>query len=186
MASLVLLSATLARADDWHFKQQLLPILASKVPDILKSQDPTTGHFGTGVFIVLDQHPIFPLAVAWATAGDGNPYYHSDTVLQAIIKGGDALIAAQKPNGMFLFKKKDGSEWGDIYMPWTYSRWIRTFSLIHDAMPADARDRWSKALNLGYAGILKVELAKPIENITAHDAMGLYCAGKATRSPRVV
>src|SRR5207248_239272 len=117
--------------------------------------------FGTGVFIVRDQEPMYALAVAWATPDDGNPYFHSDEVLTAIIKAGDALIDAQKPNGMFLFKKKDGSEWGDIYMPWTYSRWIRAFALIRDAMPAEARERWSKALILGYNGILGHELVKP-------------------------
>jgi hypothetical protein len=174
----ILFSASIASADGWHFKQQLLPLLAQKVPDILKSQDAGTGRFGTGVFIVRDQEPMYALAVAWATPGEGNPYYHSDEVLNAIIKAGDALVAAQKPNGMFLFKKKDGSEWGDIYMPWTYSRWIRTFALIRDALPAEARNRWTKALTLAYAGILKTELVKPVQNIPAHNAMGLYLAGK--------
>ena len=139
-----LLLAPIALGEDWHFKQELLSVLAAKVPDILKSQDPTTGRFGTGVFIVTDQNAIYPLAVAWATQGNGNAFYHSDKLLAAIIKGGDALIAAQNPDGMFLFKKKDGSEWGDIYMPWTYSRWIRAFSLIRDAMPDDARSRWTR------------------------------------------
>src|SRR2546430_1423097 len=170
-------------AEDWHFKRQLLPILAEKVPAILKSQDEKTGRFGTGVFIVRDQEPIYALAVAWATKGDGNPYYHSDELLTAIIKGGDALIAEQKPNGMWIFRKKDNSEWGDIYMPWTYSRWIRAFALVRNGMPSDARHRWEKALTLGYSGILKTQLVKPIENITAHDAMGLYLAGKTLDHP---
>ena len=135
------------------------------------------------MFIVRDQEPIFSLAVAWATQGEGNPYYHDDTVLRAIIAGGDALIAAQKPDGMFVFRKKDGSEWGDIYMPWTYSRWIRAFALVGNAMPADARNRWTHALTLAYDGIVKTELIKPVENITAHDAMGLYVAGKTLDRP---
>src|SRR5262245_21070548 len=116
-----LLLALPTRAEDWHFKQQLLPILAEKIPAILKSQDPKTGRFGTGIFICRDQEMIYPLGCAWATKGEGNPYYHSDELLSAIMAGGDALIADQKPNGMWVFRKKDGSEWGDIYMPWTYS-----------------------------------------------------------------
>src|SRR4051812_595520 len=180
---IVLFCTATTHAEDWHFKQQLLPLLAQKVPDILKSQDPSTGRLGTGVFVVRDQEPMFALAVAWATPGDGNPCYHSDEVLAAIIKAGDALIDAQKPDGMFLFKKKDGSEWGDIYMPWTYSRWIRAFALVRDAMPADARQRWETALNLGYDGILKTQLIKAVQNIPAHDAMGLYLAGKTLDHP---
>ena len=178
-----LLLAPIALGEDWHFKQELLPVLAEKVPDILKSQDPSTGRFGTGVFIVTDQNAIYPLAVAWATQGNGNAFYHSDKLLAAIIKAGAALIAAQKPHGMFVFRKKDGSEWGDIYMPWTYSRWIRAFSLIRDAMPDDARRMDYKRLTLGYAGILKTELVKPVQNIPAHDAMGLYLAGKTFDHP---
>src|SRR5581483_2941902 len=180
---LLLVSAPLVSAEDWRFKAQLLPLLAEKVPAILKTQDLTTGRFGSGVFIVRDQEPMYALAVAWATQGDGNPYFHSDELLSAIIKAGDALIDAQKPSGMFLFKKKDGSEWGDIYMPWTYSRWIRAFALIKDAMPDDARQRWARALALGFDGILKTQLTKPVENITAHDAMGLYLAGKTLDHP---
>ena len=53
--------------------------------------------------------------------------------------GGDALIAEQMPDGQWIFRKKDGSEWGPIYQPWTYSRWIRAFFLIKDAMPPQRR-----------------------------------------------
>jgi hypothetical protein len=170
-------------AEDWKFKQQLLPVLADKIPGILKTQDPQTGRFGTGVFIVRDQEVMYPLAVAWATKGEGNPHYHSEELLRAIIKGGDALIDEQKPTGMWIFRKKDKSEWGDIYMPWTYSRWIRAYSLIKGAMPDDARQRWEKALILGYSGIVKTELTKGVQNIPAHHAMGTYLAGKTFNKP---
>src|SRR5262245_61201678 len=128
---LVLLSlTTLSRAAEvWNFKREFLPPLVAEVPKILASQDKTTGRFGTGVFIVNDQHPMYSLAVAWGTKIDGvdNPYYHDTAVLDAIMSAGDALIAVQDPKGMWEFRKKDNSTWGQIYMPWTYSRWIRTF-----------------------------------------------------------
>ena len=75
---------------------------------------------------------MYPLSVAWATKIDGveNPWYHNDELLQAIMLAGDALIADQAPDGQWEFRKKDGSTWGPIYMPWTYSRWIRSFALI--------------------------------------------------------
>jgi hypothetical protein len=49
-------------------------------------------------------------------------------------------------------------------------------------MPADRRERWVKALTLGYEGISANEL-KTIHNIPTHHAMGLYCAGKALDRP---
>src|SRR4051812_17504921 len=168
-----------ARANDvWHFKQELLPQLVKQVPKLLKSQDKKTGRFGEGIWIVTDQNLIYPLAVAWATADNRNSYYHSPEVLEAIIAGGDALIADQDARGMWVFRKKDGSTWGDIYMPWTYSRWVRAYALIRDAMPRDRREKWEKALQLGYDGIYRTQVTgkskDEVQNIPAHHAMGLY------------
>ena len=53
-----------ARAEVWDFKKEFLPSLVKEVPTILKSQDRKTGRFGAGIFIVNDQHPIYPLAAA--------------------------------------------------------------------------------------------------------------------------
>jgi hypothetical protein len=68
-------------------------------------------------------------------------------------------------------------------MPWTYSRWIRSFARIKDAMPADRRAKWEKALVLGFDGIVAQELKKPVQNIPAHDAMATYLAGKVFNRP---
>jgi len=95
---------------------------------------------------------------------------------------GDALIADQDAKGMWEFRKKDGSTWGQIYMPWTYSRWVRAYAMIKDAMPSDRRAKWEKALILGYDGIAKNELDH-LHNIPTHHAMGLYIAGKAFNRP---
>jgi hypothetical protein len=178
-----------ARANDvWHFKQELLPQLVKQVPNLLKSQDKKTGRFGEGIWIVTDQNLIYPLAVAWATADDRNSYYHSPEVLEAIIAGGDALIADQDARGMWVFRKKDGSTWGDIYMPWTYSRWVRAYALIRDAMPRDRREKWEKALQLGYDGIYRTQVTgkskDEVQNIPAHHAMGLYLAGQLFDKPQ--
>ncbi len=180
LLSTLLLMASAARAEEWHFKKQFLQTLVKDVPGILKGEDKKTGRFGQGIWIVTDQNAMYPLAVAWATKIDGveNPYYHNDDLLQAIMLAGDALIADQHPDGQWEFRKKDGSTWGDIYMPWTYSRWIRSFALIRDGMPADRRAKWEKALTLGMQGIYETELKKPMQNIPAHNAMGLYLASK--------
>ncbi len=176
---LAVLVAGALRADELRFKQAFLPHLVRGMSDILKSFNPDTGHFGEGVWIVTDQNVVFTLAAAWSYKSDDNPYYHDAKVLNAIIAGGDALIAAQDQNGMWEFRKKDNSTWGQIYMPWTYSRWIRAYGIIRDAMPAEKRAAWEKAITRGVEGMIRTELVKDkIENIPTHDSMAVYHFGQ--------
>jgi hypothetical protein len=97
--------------------------------------------------------------------------------------GGDALIDDADAEGKWVFRKKDGSTWGKIYMPWTYSRWIRAYAVVRDAMPPARRARWEKALRLGYAGISRELRKARLVNIPAHHAMGLYFAGRLLNEP---
>ncbi|MGB7159641.1 MAG: hypothetical protein WBD40_16360 [Tepidisphaeraceae bacterium] len=184
--SIVLLVAFLttpaARADVWHYKEEFLPHLVKSIPTILGQQDKKTGRFGSGIWIVTDQNALLPLAVAWSYKHPDNPHHHSAELLEAIMAGGDALIADQDAKGQWEFRKKDGSTWGPIYMPWTYSRWIRAYALVKDGMPSDRREKWEKALTLGFEGIARGELEK-VHNIPTHHAMGLYIAGKALNRP---
>lgn len=180
--AVLLAAASCSASADFEFKTDFLKRLVKAVPGILGSQDPATGRFGTGVWICTDQNAIYPLAVAWATQSEDNPYYRDARVLEAIMSGGDALIAAQDKQGMWRFDKKDGSFWGMIYMPWTYSRWVRAYSLIRDAMPAERRKRWEDGLTLGYTGIARTQLGR-VHNIPSHHAMGLYIAGTALNRP---
>ena len=110
------------------------------------------------------------------------PSHTQTALLEAIMDGGDALIEDQDARGMLVFRKKDGSTWGDIYMPWTYSRWVRAYGLIRDAMPPDRRARWEKALALGFDGISRTALHR-VHNIPAHHAMALYHAGQLLDRP---
>src|SRR5829696_2920876 len=72
VAAVVLLLVTPApAAESWHFKRQFLPPLVKGVPKILDSQDTKTGRFGTGIWIVTDQNPMYSLAVAWSTRIEG-------------------------------------------------------------------------------------------------------------------
>src|SRR5205085_1621956 len=66
--------------------------------------------------------------------------------------------------------------------PWVYSRWVRTFNLIREAMPAERRQLWEKALTLGYSGIARSALTR-VQNIPAHHALGLYIAGQTLNHP---
>lgn len=174
--------AGLASADDLACKDRLIEQLAENVPGILKSFDSETGRFGSGIWICRDQHPMYPLAVAYTTQAEGNRYYKDPELLKVIVKSGDPLIENMDEQGRWIFEKKDGSTWGMIWMPWTYSRWIRTFALVRDAMPAEDRSRWEKALALGYTGISRRCLGS-VHNIPAHHAMGLYVAGRTFDRP---
>jgi hypothetical protein len=168
-----------ASAEMVRFKERCLADLVAQVPALLESQDRATGRFGTGIWIVTDQNVMLPLAAAWSSKSSRNPYYHDRAVLEAVMSGGDALIADLDKDGKWEFRKKDGSTWGQIYMPWTYSRWIRAYALIHEAMPTERRAKWERALLAGYAGIAKEVATGRIQNIPAHHAMGLYFAGQA-------
>ncbi|GMU23137.1 MAG: hypothetical protein AMXMBFR13_32200 [Phycisphaerae bacterium] len=180
---LALPGVALAASDaEFQFQDLLAARLVQQVPEVLATFDARTGRFGQGIWICTDQNAMYPLAVAYATRAEGNPHHKSTALLEAIIKAGDALIADADASGQWVFRKKDGSTWGKIYMPWTYSRWVRSFALIRDDMPADARQRWEKALTLGYTGISRSALAH-VHNIPAHHAMGLYVAGQALHRP---
>lgn len=160
----------------WNPREEpFVKALVQGVPAMLKRQDPATGRFGSEPWICDDQNLIFPLAAAWAIPDPDNPYYHDAQVLEAVMKGGDALVAAQDKYGMWEFRKKDNSTWGQTAQPWTYSRWIRAFHLVKDAMPPDRRQYWEKGLKLGFERIGR-SLRQP-HNKTCHLAMALYCAG---------
>jgi hypothetical protein len=169
-------------AAEFTYKDQLLGELVQQIPDILKTYDAETGHFGEGIWICTDQNAMFSLAVAYSHQAPGNRYFKDKQVLETIMKAGDVLIADADKDGKWVFRKKDGSTWGKIWMPWTYSRWVRTFMLVRDDMPADRREAWARALTLGYSGISREQLGH-VHNIPTHHAMGLYVAGKTLDRP---
>src|SRR5438045_2064445 len=100
-----------AMAQNWDYKKEMLPQLVDHIDDILKTQDKSTGRFGTGVFIVTDQNAMFPIAAAWAIDDPANSWHHKPELLEAVMAAGDALIPEQKPSGKFIFRKKDNSTW---------------------------------------------------------------------------
>jgi len=159
-------------------KKFLIRSLVNSVDQIIKTFNPENGRFGSEPWICQDQNVIFPLAAAWVIKDPDNPYYHDPKLLNIIAKGGEALVEAQDEKGMWLFQKKDYSTWGMIYMPWTYSRWIRAYILVKDYLPEASKKKWEKGLLLGFQGIYENEL-KRVHNIPCHHAMALYIAGIA-------
>ena len=88
----------------WKPEPQMLEALVTAVPAML-SELKENGQFGNEPWTCGDQNRIYPLAAAWSL--EESAYYHSDEVLDAIIKGGDALIDAQDEEGKWEFLKKD-------------------------------------------------------------------------------
>lgn len=172
-----------AHAANLEFKEKFGKLLLNSVPGMLKSYDPATGHFGEGVWICTDQNLMYPLAVAYTLDVPGNKYHRDPKLLEVLMKAGDALAADADAQGRWVFRKKDNSTWGMIHMPWTYSRWVRTYGLIRDDMPTDRRAAWEKALLNGYENISKSGLGA-VHNIPTHHAMGLYIAGKLFERPQ--
>lgn len=163
--------------ENLSFRDEAIKQLVDRVPQIVKTYNAGSGRFGSGFFVVGDQNSMFPLAVAYATDSQANPYYKDPKLLEIVMGSGDALISVQDEQGRWRYDKKDGSYWGQVYMPWTYSRWIRSYALIKDDMPVQPRKRWESALERGFSGISRRELHS-VKNIPAHHAMGLYAAGK--------
>ncbi|NLX22007.1 MAG: hypothetical protein GXY55_10130 [Phycisphaerae bacterium] len=178
-----LLMVSPASGEELVYKDRLATALIEHVPKILKTFDAETGHFGEGVWMSTDQNPMYVLAVAYSLDRPGNRYHKDARLLEVIIKAGDNLIANADEKGQWVFAKKDGSTWGNIWMPWIYSRWVRSFEIIKADMPADARERWERALTLGYTGIHGSQLGH-MHNIPTHHAMGLYLAGTALDRPQ--
>jgi len=166
---------------DWPPESYFVKSLAAGVQAILDTQDAATGKFGSKPWVCGDQNVIYPLSVAWATQHADNPWYHDARLLEAIGKGGAALVDEQDPQGRWEFRKKDNSTWGQIYMPWTYSRWIRAYELIRDALPEATRQKWEGGLLKGFRGI-RAYMDGEVHNIPCHHAMGLYTAGVCFRN----
>ena len=183
-------------------RAHLLRALEAKLPPLLATARPN-GQFGTEPWIVGDQNGILTLALLYHC--EGTPHYRDPQLLEHIAAGGRYLRARQDAKGMYPFDKKDGSNWGPIYMPWTYLRWMITYQVMAaDLSPAD-RDIWAEGLKLGYGGIAATELssrsniypgpltgAPPLQpgevrpwihNIPCHHAAGLFIAGRQFDRP---
>lgn len=185
-----------------QLRAYLLGALEAKLPNIRAHARPD-GRMGTDPWICRDQHDILTLALLYRT--EGSSVYQDAATLDLIAKGGAFLTKMQDEKGMWRFDKKDGSYWGQIFMPWTYVRWIITYGFIRDDLPAAERAEWEKGLQLGYTGIAATELSslsniypgpltgKPplqpgevrpwLHNIPAHHATGLFLAGKYFNRP---
>jgi hypothetical protein len=180
----------------------LLRALEAKYEPIIATARPD-GRFGTDPWIVRDQNVMLTLALLYQC--EGGPHYKDPKLLEHIAAAGRYMQATQDEKGMHPFDKKDGSNWGPIYMPWTYLRWIITYQLVKDELSPEDVAIWTKGLLLGYGGVAATELTSQsniypgplpghpplkegevipwVHNIPSHHATGLYLAGQLFNRP---
>lgn len=160
----------------WPPRDYLIKGLVNGVEKTLATFDPATGQFGSKPWICNDQNELWPLAVAWSLKDDNNPYYHDEDLLKAIARGGECLTEAQDENGAWVFRKKDNTTWGQVHQPWTYSRWIRAYTLVKDALTPESKAIWNEGLLRGFTAIRKGSSGS-VGNMAGHNQMALYIAG---------
>ncbi len=180
----------------------LLRALEAKYEPIIATARPD-GRFGTDPWIVRDQNAMLTLALLYQC--EGGPHYKDPKLLEHISAGGRCMQATQDEKGMHPFDKKDGSNWGPIYMPWTYLRWIITYEIMQAELSPEDDSIWTKGLLLGYGGVAATELTSKsniypgplpgrpalkdgevipwVHNIPSHHATGLFLAGKLFNRP---
>ena len=158
----------------WQPEPEMREALTMSISEILASQR-RGGEFGIEPWVCGDQNVMFPLAVAWAM--ENGPFAGDPVVLGAIVRGAKPLIDELDEDGKWEFRKKDNSTWGRVAMPWTYRRWVCTYSIIRDEMPEADRDLWGEVLERSYGQIAERELSG-YTNIPAFHASGLYVAGE--------
>ena len=141
-------------------KAYYLDQLVKGVPVVMKSFVEETGRFALAGWIPEYQEAIYPLAYL-ATMKDPATSYTGDAqLINAAMKGGDALRDSQYEDGTLEFLKRDGTSWGRIYPHKLLTAWLETYELLKDRLDADRRSRWEKGLNLMIEGTHQQILGK--------------------------
>jgi hypothetical protein len=141
-------------------KAYYLDQLVKGVPVVMKSFVEETGRFALGGWIPEYQEVIYPLAYLATTKEPQTPYMGDAQLINAAMKGGDALRDSQYEDGTLEFLKRDGTSWGRIYPQKLLAAWLETYALLKDRLDADRRSRWEKGLNLMVEGTHQQILGK--------------------------
>src|SRR5262245_36766633 len=141
-------------------KAYYLDQLVKGVPVVMKSFVEETGRFALAGWIPEYQEVIYPLAYLATTKEPATPYTGDAQLLNAAMKGGDALRDSQYEDGTVEFLKQDGSSWGRIYSQKLLTAWLETYALLKDRLDTDRRSRWEKGLNLMVEGTHQQILGK--------------------------
>jgi len=166
-----------------NIQKKLLIHLAGGVREAMGRQNRDSGRFLTpeGGWAVYLQDPIYPMALLYTR--EGTRWHRDKSVLDTIVKGGDALREFQDANGRWEFIKPDGSTWGRSYMPWTVYHWLETYALVKDDLDGPRRQSWKEGLQLCYSGIAE-EIKEPLaHNISNWHGMSLVRGSQVFERP---
>ena len=141
-------------------KAYYLDQLVKGVPPVMKSFVEETGRFALSGWIPEYQEVIYPLAYLATTKEPATSYTGDAQLINAAMKGGDALRDSQYEDGTLEFLKRDGTNWGRIYPHKLLAAWLETYALLKDRLDADRRSRWEKGLSLMVEGTYQQILGK--------------------------
>src|SRR4030095_8847810 len=111
-------------------KAYYLDQLVKGVPVVMKSFVEETGRVALAGWIPEYQEAIYPFAYLAATKEPATPYTGDAQLLNAAMKGGDALRDSQYEDGTVEFLKQDGSSWGRIYPQKLLTALLATYALL--------------------------------------------------------
>ncbi len=124
------------------YREQLL----KSVPTAMKSFVEETGRFALAGWIPAYQEVIYPLAYLATSKDASTPYAGDAQLIQAALKGGDAIVDSQYEDGTVEFLKPDGSSWGRVYPHKLLAAWLETFELLKGQMDEGRRSHWEKGI----------------------------------------
>ena len=141
------------RLDSLNPKEFYLDQIVKAVPPTLKSFIEETGRFATEGWTVQNQDVIYPLAYLYQFKDSKNPFNGDKALLNAALKGGDAICDAQYEDGTVEFVMSDGSSWGRIYPHGTLLAWLETYDLLKEQLEGERKTRWERGLHKMAEGV---------------------------------
>jgi len=149
------------RLDNINPKEFYLDQLVRSVSPTLKSLIEETGRFAQDGWTVENQEVIYPLAYLYQFKDQKNPYYGDKTLLNAALKGGDAICDAQYEDGTVEFVLSDGSSWGRVYPHETFFAWLEAYDLLKEQVDGERKSRWERGLRKMAEGVFQQIQGKP-------------------------
>ncbi len=123
------------------------------IPVTMKSFIEETGRFASGGWGIDMQEVIYPLAYMYSLKDKANPFSGDSQLLDAALKGGDAIYDSQYADGSVEMVKSDGTSWGRTYLHATLTSWLETFVLLKDKMDEERKKRWEQGIQKMVEGI---------------------------------
>jgi hypothetical protein len=129
---------------NWYLNRIL-----NNLPFLLEHFDEARGSFCCGDAV--DQHCLRPFAYLYKNRIDGNPYFGNKSILQKVLRGGDAMITHAKPS------RHGGTLGGE----WKAYNLVECADWLGDELGTERLKRWRDALSA------HIELMKLTSNYIA-------------------